>query len=205
MSRRRALSCLLLLALTAALGAPAARAAESKARPHERVERVERDRAKDRAVEHGRRPGEAAAERRTTESDRRFLERIDKMSAETRGKVEQLRERGDYQIVNDRPGFESQASFEYHHAKHVLEAKEYGRELSPREYLEQAQRMRDRRADGQTLIEGVRVRDGLKTRFDRATGEWACYNADGTIRTQFKPNNGEAYFHADLDPLAARR
>jgi len=64
------------------------------------------------------------------------------------------------------------------------------------EYLRAAQTLRDH-APGATIIEAVRA-DGVTTRFDRETGTFLAFNRDGTIRTCFKPNDGEAYFRRQL-------
>ncbi|MEO7041884.1 MAG: hypothetical protein ABI035_06470, partial [Gemmatimonadaceae bacterium] len=60
------------------------------------------------------------------------------------------------------------------------------------EYLREAQTLRDEPAGGNVLE--IRRPDGTVSRYDRATGAFIAFNADGTIRTFFKPNNGEAYF-----------
>ena len=59
-------------------------------------------------------------------------------------------------------------------------------------YLAAAQMLRDAPQGGDVLE--LRRRDGVITRFDRATGAFLAVNRDGTIRTFFKPNDGEAYF-----------
>jgi len=43
-------------------------------------------------------------------------------------------------------------------------------------------------------IEELRRPDGTTSRFDRSSGAFIAFNSDGTIRTFFKPNDGEAYF-----------
>ena len=40
----------------------------------------------------------------------------------------------------------------------------------------------------------LRRPDGSVSRFDRASGAFLAFDADGTIRTFFKPNDGERYF-----------
>jgi len=55
-----------------------------------------------------------------------------------------------------------------------------------------AQDLRDRRA-GRSVLEFSR-RDGVITRFDRKSGSFLAFNRNLTIRTFFKPNDGEAYF-----------
>lgn len=85
-------------------------------------------------------------------------------------------------------GFRSPRDLAEHHAKH---AAEFGG-ITESEYLRRAQRLRDRPAGGD-LRELIR-RDGVITRFDRATGEFLAADPDGTIRTFFRPGAGEAYF-----------
>ena len=70
--------------------------------------------------------------------------------------------------------------------------KEDYRPISPLDYLRQAQELRDRQPDA-SVLEAVRS-DGVITRFDKTTGAFLAFNADGIIRTYFKPNDGEAYF-----------
>jgi pyocin large subunit-like protein len=85
-------------------------------------------------------------------------------------------------------GFRSPERLEEHFAKHGREF----RALSAGEYLGLAQQLRDRPAGGDVL-ELVRS-DGVTCRFDRSTGAFLAFNADRTIRTFFRPNNGEEYF-----------
>ncbi len=92
--------------------------------------------------------------------------------------------------VASRPGigFRSVQRLEEHFAKH-------GREFGPvsrDEYLRLAQTLRDR-APGGPVLEVVR-NDGTITRFDRGTGAFLAFARDGTIRTFFRPNDGEQYF-----------
>ena len=63
-------------------------------------------------------------------------------------------------------------------------------------YLRFAQALRDRPAGG-NLLEATRD-DGVVTRFDRASGAFLAFNPDLTIRTCFRPNDGEAYFRRQL-------
>jgi pyocin large subunit-like protein len=48
------------------------------------------------------------------------------------------------------------------------------------------------------VLETVRA-DRVATRFDRQTGAFIAFNPNGTIRTFFKPNDGERYYrrHAE--------
>lgn len=86
------------------------------------------------------------------------------------------------------PGFTSRQRLLEHFEKHGEEFPG----LSIAGYLTAAQTLRDASAGGSVLE--MRRRDGVVTRFDRATGEFLAVNRDGTIRTFFRPNDGEAYF-----------
>ena len=77
---------------------------------------------------------------------------------------------------------------EDHFEKH---GSEFGR-ITIDEYVAKAQALRDAPVGG-TIVERVRG-DGFVTRFDRKTGAFGAYNADRTIRTFFRPDDGEAYF-----------
>ncbi len=85
-------------------------------------------------------------------------------------------------------GFATRRKFLDHYEKH---GSEFG-SISKEEYLRQAQSLRDRAAGGDVL-EATRA-DGVITRFDRKAGAFLAFNSDLTIRTYFKPNDGEAYF-----------
>ncbi len=85
-------------------------------------------------------------------------------------------------------GFRSHERLAEHFAKH-------GREFaaaSEHDYLRMAQALRDRPAGGDVLE--IRRADGVISRFDRASGAFLAFGADGVIRTFFKPNDGERYF-----------
>jgi hypothetical protein len=89
-------------------------------------------------------------------------------------------------------GFHSRERLIEHFRKH-------GRDFDARDaesYLRLAQSLRDRGAGGD-VIEAVRA-DGVICRFDRARGAFLAYDRDLTIRTFFKPNDGEAYFRRQL-------
>jgi hypothetical protein len=60
------------------------------------------------------------------------------------------------------------------------------------EYLRMAQALRDAPVGG-AVIEMTRD-DGVITRFDRTAGAFLAFNPDGTIRTFFRPRDGERYF-----------
>jgi pyocin large subunit-like protein len=86
------------------------------------------------------------------------------------------------------PGFRTRRLFDEHYAKH---GREFGN-VSQAEYLHLAQELRDAPAGGPILE--VAKPDGVITRFDRRSGAFGAYNRDRTIRTFFKPNDGERYF-----------
>jgi hypothetical protein len=92
-----------------------------------------------------------------------------------------------------RVGFVNERRLEEHYEKH---GPEFGR-ITKQDYLRQAQLLRDATAGG-PVLETVR-RDGVTTRFDRQTGAFIAYNADGTIRTFFKPNDGERYYRRQAE------
>lgn len=56
-----------------------------------------------------------------------------------------------------------------------------------------AQALRDA-SPGGDILELIRTGDGVISRFDRRTGAFGAFDRDGTIRTFFKPNDGEQYF-----------
>jgi hypothetical protein len=85
-------------------------------------------------------------------------------------------------------GFRSIDRLNEHYQKH---GHEFGA-ISKSEYLEQARALRDRPAGGDILE--IRRPDGVVTRFDRAAGSFIAFEADLTIRTYFRPNDGEGYF-----------
>jgi hypothetical protein len=89
-------------------------------------------------------------------------------------------------------GFRTPRLLEEHYRKH-------GREVGARseaEYLHMAQALRDSPAGGSVLEE--ERSDGVLCRFDRSTGLFLAYEPDGVIKTCFKPNDGEAYFHHQM-------
>ena len=85
-------------------------------------------------------------------------------------------------------GFRSRQRLADHYAKH---GSEFGR-ISREEYLHLAQTLRDAPVGGDVLE--IRRGDGTVSRFDRKSGAFIAFDADGTIRTFFRPNDGEAYF-----------
>lgn len=86
-------------------------------------------------------------------------------------------------------GFRSRERLEEHFAKH---GREFGR-LTIEDYLAKAQQLRDASLGGDVL-EIIRKTDGVISRYDRSSGAFLAADSDGTIRTFFKPNDGEAYF-----------
>jgi hypothetical protein len=85
-------------------------------------------------------------------------------------------------------GFANKRKFLQHYEKHGAE---FGA-ISQEEYLRQAQILRDSPAGGNILE--ITRNDGVITRFNRKTGAFLAFNPDLTIRTFFKPNDGERYF-----------
>ena len=86
------------------------------------------------------------------------------------------------------PGFVDNRRLEEHYEQHGAE---FGR-ITKQDYLRQAQLLRDA-AVGGPVLETVRA-DRVTTRYDRETGAFIAFNPDGTIRTFFKPNDGERYY-----------
>ena len=89
-------------------------------------------------------------------------------------------------------GFRDPEHLRQHFQKH---GGEFGG-ISQAEYLRQAQALRDQPAEGQVL-ESVRL-DGVITRFDRSSGAFLAFDRDRTIRTFFRPNDGERYYTRQL-------
>jgi pyocin large subunit-like protein len=85
-------------------------------------------------------------------------------------------------------GFRSADRLAEHYAKH---GREFGT-ISQAEYLRRAQALRDAPLSDSVLE--IRRADGVVSRFDRATGSFIAFDPDGTIRTFFRPNDGENYF-----------
>jgi hypothetical protein len=92
-------------------------------------------------------------------------------------------------------GFRDRARLTEHFEKH---GSEFG-QITEGEYLRRAQALRDRAAGGEILE--ARRGDGVVTRFDRASGDFLAFDPDDTIRTYFRPNDGEAYFRRQLQRL----
>lgn len=90
-------------------------------------------------------------------------------------------------------GFANRNRLEEHYDKH---GGEFGN-ISQQEYLRLAQALRDAPAGG-PILQSVR-RDGVVTRFDQRSGAFIAFNANGVIRTFFRPNDGERYFRRQLE------
>ncbi len=90
--------------------------------------------------------------------------------------------------VADSRGFRSPQRLSEHFQKHGAE---FGH-VTRAEYLRLAQALRDRPVDREVLE--LRRPDGTVSRFERTTGAFLAFDRDGTIRTFFKPNDGERYF-----------
>ncbi len=86
-------------------------------------------------------------------------------------------------------GFRSARLLDEHFLKH---GREFGA-TSPEQYLQLAQALRDAPVGG-SVLEIVRG-DGAVSRFDKASGAFIAFEANGTIRTFFRPNDGERYFY----------
>ena len=69
--------------------------------------------------------------------------------------------------------------------------------ISKQDYLRQAQLLRDAKVAVRCL-KTVR-RDGVVTRYDQQTGAFIAFNANGVIRTFFKPNDGERYYRRQAE------
>lgn len=90
-------------------------------------------------------------------------------------------------------GFRSKKNLVEHYEKH---GREFG-DISRDEYLRQAQNLRDAPSGGD-ILETRRV-DGITTRYNRVTGDFIAFNEDLTIRTFFRPNDGERYFKRQIN------
>ena len=95
--------------------------------------------------------------------------------------------------ARDNIGFVDARRLDEHYEKHGAE---FGR-ITRQDYLRQAQLLRDS-AVGGPVLETVRA-DGVTTRFDRQTGAFIAFNRNGTIRTFFKPHDGERYYRRQAE------
>ena len=92
-------------------------------------------------------------------------------------------------------GFTTPGQLEEHFDNHGAEFKA----ISPPQFLQFAQELRDRPKDP-TFLECKRF-DGVVCRFDPESGAFLAYNKDRTIRTFFKPKDGDAYFYRQMHRL----
>lgn len=92
-------------------------------------------------------------------------------------------------IARSAIGFRTAERLADHFAKHGAEFNAANADV----YLVLAQTLRANPPVGDVL-EIVRPTDGVIAKFDRQTGAFIAFDADSTIRTFFKPNDGEAYF-----------
>jgi pyocin large subunit-like protein len=90
-------------------------------------------------------------------------------------------------------GFATERRLDEHYEKH---GGEFGR-ITKQDYLRQAQLLRDAQVGG-PVLQTVRS-DGVTTKFDRQTGAFVAFNPNGTIRTFFKPNDGERYYRRQAE------
>src|SRR3954470_9935954 len=98
----------------------------------------------------------------------------------------EARDRANVGFVNDR-------RLDEHYDKH---GGEFGR-ITRQDYLRQAQLLRDAEVGG-PVLQTVRS-DGVTTKFDRQTGAFVPFTRSGTIRTFFKPNDGERYYRRQAE------
>ena len=108
---------------------------------------------------------------------------------QTRDGAVQTRERANIGFVDER-------RLEDHYRKHGAE---FGN-ITKHDYLRQAQLLRDA-AVGGPVLQTVRP-DGVITKFDRQTGAFVAVNPNGTIRTFFRPNDGERYYRRQAERAA---
>lgn len=90
-------------------------------------------------------------------------------------------------------GFRSEQRLVEHFEKH---GREFGA-ANAAEYLAIAQGLRDRPAGGEVLE--LSRADGVTCRFDRTSGTFLAFHRDGTLRTCFKPHDGERYFERQTE------
>ena len=107
--------------------------------------------------------------------------------------VVQTTEPGRGKVFGPAVGFVDARRLDEHFDKH---GGEFGR-ITKQDYLHQAQLLRDT-AVGGPVLETVRG-DGVSTRFDKQTGAFIAFNPNGTIRTFFKPNDGERYYRRQAE------
>lgn len=95
--------------------------------------------------------------------------------------------------VSSSVGWTGKASLQSHYQKH---GREFG-EITIDQYLQKAKALRDLPKTG-AVLEIVRT-DGVITRFHKPSGEFIAFNPDRTIRTFFRPDDGERYFRRQAE------
>lgn len=85
-------------------------------------------------------------------------------------------------------GFRDARHLDDHFAKH---GREFG-DISKATYLVRAMVLCGAPVGGDVLE--IERSDGVISRFDRSTGAFIAFEDDGTIRTFFRPRDGERYF-----------
>lgn len=86
-------------------------------------------------------------------------------------------------------GFYNEEELREHYSKHGAE---FG-SISRDQYLARARALRDAPVGGD-ILQIIRA-DTVRTRFDRASGGFIAFDRDLTIRTYFRPGDGERYFN----------
>ena len=99
-------------------------------------------------------------------------------------------------LSTSKVGFTSRRSWESHFEKH---GHEFG-SIDADEYLARAKALRDAPLSAD-ILEHRRAADGVYCRFHKKSGGFIAYHDDKTIRTYFRPNDGEAYYRRQLDRL----
>ncbi len=99
---------------------------------------------------------------------------------------------------NSGRGFRDRKHLDEHFTKHGGEFAG----LNKAQYLAMAQTLRDAPVGG-NILEIIRASDGVASRFDRGSGAFLAFDRDGTIRTFFKPNDGEKYFRRQANRAPA--
>jgi pyocin large subunit-like protein len=110
-----------------------------------------------------------------------------------RGRQLEARDSASAPAPRENIGFVDQRRLDDHFEKHGAE---FGR-ITRQDYLRQAQLLRDAEVGG-PVLQTVRA-DGVTTRFDRQTGAFIAFNRNGTIRTFFKPRDGERYYRRQAE------
>lgn len=86
-------------------------------------------------------------------------------------------------------GFRDSRHLHQHFQKH---GREFGN-IGESQYRDLAVALRDARIGGDILE--LRRPDGSRCRFDRRSGAFLAFDSSGTIRTFFRPRDGERYFN----------